>query len=279
MTDQHMQRPAESAGDDPGSTVPTGPSALFDVEDRLALVTGSSRGLGRALALTLADAGARVVVHGRDAEALEAVRAEASSRSGREAVSVRFDVTDVAAVRAGLEELIAVHGVPDILVNNAGLQRRAPFETFDPEDWDALVASNLDSVFYVSRHVVPGMVARGSGKIVNIASVQSMLARETIAPYSATKGAVAQLTKGMAADLARHGIQVNAISPGYFATEMNRALVEDEAFSSWLVARTPARRWGSFEELSGALLFLTSEASSFVSGQNLFVDGGMTAVV
>ncbi|MDZ5077811.1 glucose 1-dehydrogenase [Nesterenkonia sp. HG001] len=269
---QHIGDPA--AGQTPGL-----PSGLFDVRDRLALVTGSSRGLGRSLALALADAGARVVVHGRNAQALEEVRREASERSRHEAVSVRFDVTDVDAVRAGVEDLVSEYGVPDILVNNAGLQRRAPFETFDPQDWDALVASNLDSVFYVSRHVVPGMVERGSGKIINIGSVQSLLARETIAPYSATKGAVVQLTKGMAADLARHDIQVNAISPGYFATEMNRALVEDETFSSWLVNRTPARRWGSFDELSGALLFFASPASSFISGQNLFVDGGMTAVV
>src|SRR5699024_8575992 len=168
---------------------------------------------------------------------------------------------------------------PDILVNNAGLQRRAPLYEFAPADWDEIVDVNLSSVFYVSRWIIPGMVERGAGKIVNIGSVQSLLARETIAPYSATKGAVAQLTKGMAADLARHNIQVNTISPGYFATDMNRALVDDPDFSNWLAQRTPARRWGAPEELSGALLFLCSEASSFISGQNLFVDGGMTAGV
>ncbi|WP_147106494.1 glucose 1-dehydrogenase [Nesterenkonia populi] len=252
---------------------------LFDITGRLALVTGSSRGLGRALALALAEAGARVILHGRSAEALAETSELIEQRGQQPAGSVRFDVTDKDAVEQGLEALLKEHGTPDIVVNNAGLQRRAPIHEFDPDDWDAVLASNLSSAFYVSRFVTPSMVERGSGKIINIASVQSQLARQTIAPYSASKGGVAQLTKGMAADLARHNIQVNALSPGYFATEMNRELVEDEAFDSWLRARTPAGRWGSFDELAGALLFLSSEASSFVSGQNIFVDGGMTAVV
>ncbi|WJM14491.1 SDR family oxidoreductase [Microbacterium arborescens] len=254
-------------------------SSLFDVTGRVALVTGSSRGLGRSLALALAREGARVVVHGRDAEAVERTRREAAEAGSPAPVSAVFDVTDAAAVEAGVAAIVAEVGVPDILVNNAGIQRRAPFAEFAVSDWDEIVAANLSGVFYVARFVAPGMVERGSGKIVNIASVQSALARQTIAPYSATKGAVAQLTKGMAADLARHNVQVNALSPGYFATEMNRALVDDADFSAWLTQRTPAQRWGDFSELDGALLFLCSNASSFVSGQNIFVDGGMTAVV
>lgn len=252
---------------------------LFDISDRLALVTGSSRGLGRSLALTLARAGARVIVHGRDRAAVEATRDEVRELSGRQADAVVFDVTDADAAERAVAELIREHGTPDILVNNAGVQRRAPFHEFDVADWDDVVAANLSGVFYTSRFVTPAMVERGSGKIVNIASVQSLLARQTIAPYSASKGGVAMLTKGMAADLARHGIQVNALSPGYFATEMNRALVDDPDFTAWLTQRTPAQRWGDFAELDGALLFLCSDASSFVSGQNIFVDGGMTAVV
>ncbi|MBM3716758.1 MAG: SDR family oxidoreductase [Actinobacteria bacterium] len=252
---------------------------LFDVADRLALVTGSSRGLGRALALTLARGGARLVVHGRDAAAVEQTRAEAEELSGRPAHAVTFDVTDAVAVERAVGTLLAEVGTPDILVNNAGVQRRAPIHEFAVSDWDDIVAANLSGVFYVSRFVTPAMVERGSGKVVNVASVQSRLARQTIAPYSATKGGVAQLTAGMAADLARHGIQVNALSPGYFATEMNRALVDDPEFTRWLEQRTPAARWGDFDELRGALLFLASDASSFVSGQNIFVDGGMTAVV
>ncbi|WOQ68954.1 SDR family oxidoreductase [Microbacterium limosum] len=254
-------------------------TSLFDVSDRLALVTGSSRGLGRSLALGLARAGARLIVHGRDAAAVEGTRAEAERLSGRAAASVTFDVTDAAEVEAGVADLLARVGTPDILVNNAGVQRRAPIQDFAVSDWDDIIAANLSGVFYVSRFVAPAMIARGSGKIVNVASVQSHLARHTIAPYSASKGGVAQLTKGMAADLARHGIQVNALSPGYFATEMNRALVDDPDFTAWLTQRTPAQRWGDFAELDGALLFLSSDASSFVSGQNIFVDGGMTAVV
>jgi gluconate 5-dehydrogenase len=253
--------------------------SLFDVSGRRALVTGSSRGLGASLALGLAQAGAEVVLHGRDEGALTERCDALEAATGRRPHAVRFDVTDASSVEAGIDRLVQEHGVPDILVNNAGVQRRAPFAEFPVGDWDDLVASNLSSVFYVSRFVAPGMIERGSGKIVNIASVQSQLARQTIAPYSATKGGVAALTKGMAADLARHNVQVNALSPGYFATEMNRALVEDEAFNSWLVARTPAQRWGDFSELWGALLFLASDASSFVSGQNVFVDGGMTSVV
>ncbi|MGJ9371644.1 SDR family NAD(P)-dependent oxidoreductase [Nesterenkonia sp. CF4.4] len=252
---------------------------LFDITGQHALVTGSSRGLGRQLALSLALAGAEVTLHGRDAAALEEARQEVENTSGRAAHSVSFDVTDADQVRTELERLVEQRGTPDILVNNAGLQRRASFQDFETKDWDDVVASNLSSVFYVSRALVPSMIQRGSGKIINIGSVQSLLARETIAPYSATKGAVAQLSKGMSADLARHGIQVNTISPGYFATDMNRALVADEEFSGWVCKRTPAGRWGSLDELSGALLFFSSSASSFVSGQNLFVDGGMTSVV
>ena len=254
-------------------------SGIFDVAGRLAFVTGSSRGLGNALATGLAEAGARVVRHGRDGAALADAQERLTALTGTATPAVSFDVTDQAAVREGVAGLVAEHGVPDILVNNAGIQRRAPFNEFAPADWDDLVAANLSSVFYVSQQVTRGMAERGSGKVVNIGSVQAMLARQTIAPYSATKGGVAMLTKGMAADLARFDIQVNAISPGYFATEMNRALVEDEAFNAWVVGRTPAQRWGRFDELVGTLLYLASDASSFVSGQNIFVDGGMTSVV
>ena len=252
---------------------------MFDLTGKTALVTGSSRGLGRSLALALAEAGADLVLHGRDETALAASADLVAETSGRRPVTVRFDVTDAAEVERAVGDLLATHGVPDILVNNAGVQRRAPFAEFPVADWDAVIASNLSSVFYVSRFVAPAMIERGAGKIVNIASVQSMLARQTIAPYSASKGGVAQLSRGMAADLARHNIQVNTLSPGYFATEMNAALVADPEFTAWVEQRTPAQRWGRPEELAGALLFLTSSASDFVSGQNIFVDGGMTSVV
>lgn len=254
-------------------------NALFDLTGKTALITGSSRGLGQSLALALAEAGADVILHGRDEAALAASVDLVTEASGRAPAAVRFDVTDAGEVERAVEALVATHGVPDILVNNAGVQRRAPFTEFAVSDWDAVIASNLSSVFYVSRFVAPGMVERRSGKIINIASVQSMLARQTIAPYSASKGGVAQLSRGMAADLARYNVQVNTLSPGYFATEMNTALVADAEFTAWLEQRTPARRWGRVEELRGTLVYLASAASDFVHGQNIFVDGGMTSVV
>lgn len=255
------------------------PAQLFDLTGRLALVTGSSRGLGATMAAGLARAGARVILHGRDTAQLDHTAEDIAAQTGTRPATVSFDVTDAEAVAAAVETLVAEHGVPDILVNNAGIQRRAPIAEFDIADWDAVIASNLSSAFYVSRHLAPGMIERGSGKIVNIGSVQSVLARQTIAPYSASKGGLVQLTKGMAADLARYNIQVNALSPGYFATDMNVALVQDEAFTAWVEQRTPAQRWGRVEELIGTLVYLSSGASSFVSGQNIVVDGGMTAVV
>jgi len=252
---------------------------LFDLTDRTALVTGSSQGIGRALAAGLAAAGARVVVHGRDAAKAAASAAAITAATKTEATSVVFDVTDSAAVDAGMSEVERRIGTPDILVNNAGVQRRAPIADFTDDDWETLVQTNLSSAFYLSRRVSRGMIERGSGKILQIGSVQSQLARPSIAAYSATKGAIVMLTKGLCADLAPHGIQVNAIAPGYFSTELTKSLVADEQFSSWVRGRTPAGRWGETEDLVGAAVFLASAASDFVNGQTLYVDGGMTAVI
>lgn len=257
-------------------------SDLFDLTDRTALVTGSTRGIGRALAEGLLRAGARVIVHGRDPERAASAADEITAAAGAgadRALSAGFDVTDPAAVDAALTAIETEHGTPDILVNNAGIQRRAPITEFTDEDWDALLATNLSAAFYCARRVARGMIARGSGKIVQIGSVQSQIARPSIAAYGATKGGIAMLTKGLAADLAPHGIQVNTLAPGYFATELNKALVEDEEFSAWVGRRTPEGRWGEVEELVGPLVFLASDASRFVNGQTLHVDGGMTAVV
>ena len=245
---------------------------LFDLTGRRALVTGSSQGIGLALAQGLAEAGAEVVLNGRDAAKL----AEAA-RSIEGARQLPFDVTSHAAARAAVDGFEAEFGAIDILVNNAGMQHRTPLEDFPSDAFERLLQTNLSSVFNVGQAVARHMIARGAGKIVNIASVQAALARPGIAPYTATKGAVANLTKGMATDWARHGLQCNAIAPGYFDTPLNAALVADPAFTAWLEKRTPAGRWGKVEELVGACIFLASDASSFVNGHVLYVDGGITA--
>ncbi len=251
----------------------------FDLTGTTALVTGSSRGIGLALAKGLLQAGSRVTIHGRNIDQVKTTALDLSEETGGETAVSTFDVTDQDAVDRGIADIEQEWGTPDILVNNAGIQRRAPFTEFTLQDWNDLVATNLTSAFLVSQRVARGMVQRGSGKIINIGSVQSQLARPSIAPYSATKGGIVMLTKGLCADLGPHGIQTNALAPGYFETELTQALVENEQFTQWVTTRTPAGRWGKVEDLVGALVFLASPASNFVNGQVLFVDGGMTAVV
>ena len=252
---------------------------LFDIAGRTALVTGSSRGIGRALALGLAQAGARVVLNGRDESALEATAVQIRQATAAQVHVAAFDVTDSTAVRVGIAQIESDVAALDICVNNAGLQRRGPFTSFTDEDWHALLATNVTSAFLVGREVGRAMQSRGRGKIINIASLQSEVSRPGIAPYAATKGAIKMLTKGMCADLAGSGICVNAIGPGYFETELTQALVDDESFSAWVRARTPAGRWGRTEDLVGTLVFLASDASAFVNGQIIYVDGGMLAVL
>jgi gluconate 5-dehydrogenase len=251
---------------------------LFDLTGRRALITGASRGIGHAIATALAGAGAHVIINGRTAAALDEA-AELIRATGARVDVSSFDVTDPVQVRAGVDAIESSLGPIDVLVNNAGIQRRGALETFDDQDWRDLVACNLDSVYYVSKAVAGHMIPRGRGKIINIGSVQCELARPTIAPYTATKGAVRNLTKGMCADWARHGLQINAIGPGYFDTPLNAALVADREFDTWLRKRTPAGRWGRLEDLHGVAIFLASGASDFVNGQVLYVDGGITAVV
>ena len=248
---------------------------LFDLSGRRALITGSSQGIGFALAAGLATHGAEVVLNGRSRDRLEDA-AETLRAEGHAVAIGAFDVTDPGAVADAVAALEAEAPI-DILVNNAGMQFRAPLEDFPHDRWRQLLETNISSLFYVGQAVARGMIARGRGKIINIASVQSELARPGIAPYTATKGAVRNLTRGMATDWGRHGLQINAIAPGYFRTPLNQALVEDPAFTEWLSGRTPAGRWGEVGELVGAAVFLAGEASSFVNGHTLFVDGGITA--
>jgi len=254
-------------------------NGMFDLAGRTALVTGSSRGIGLTLAGGLAVAGARVVLHGRDEVALDAAKVLVERETGETVVTAIFDVTDSDAVDAGISRIEQDIGPLGILVNNAGIQRRGPLAEFSLSDWNALVAANLTSAFLVSQRVARGMIERRAGKIINIGSVQSQLGRPGIAAYAATKGGIAMLTKGMCADLGPSGIQVNALAPGYFATELTRTLVEDETFSQWVCTRTPAGRWGDTRDLIGTVVYLASSASDFVNGQVIYVDGGMTAVV
>ena len=251
---------------------------LFDLKGRRALVTGSSQGIGFALAQALARAGASLLLNGRDEPRLRAAL-HRLAEEGFEVAAVPFDVTDPGQVERAIADVEERIGPIDILVNNAGIQRRQALQDFTIHTWREIMSTNLDSVFYVSQSVARRMIARGRGKIINIASLQSEAARPGIAPYTAAKGAVKNLTKGMCADWAKYGLQINAIGPGYFDTPMNKALVEDPNFDSWLRKRTPAGRWGKIEELHGAVIFLASRASDFVNGQTIYVDGGVLAVL
>jgi len=247
---------------------------LFDLTGRRALVTGSGSGIGLALAKGMAATGASIVLNGRDGAKLETAKAQIPG-----ATAHVFDVTDTSAVAEAIDRIERDEGPIDILVNNAGIQRRAPLEEMPAETWREVLTTNLDAVFYMGKEVAKRMIPRGRGKIINICSLTSEVARPTITPYAAAKGAVRMLTKGMCADWAKHGLQINGIGPGYFKTEMNTALIQNQEFNAWVEKRTPAGRWGEVEELQGVCIFLASDASSYVNGQVIYVDGGTLAVL
>ena len=249
----------------------------FQLKGRRALITGSSAGIGQALAEALAQAGAHVILNGRSAGKVDVAMRELQAR-GLSASSAVFDVTDPDAVRAAVDQ-IEIGGPVDILVNNAGMTIRGPLHEYADSDWHRIMKTNLDSVYYVGQAVAKKMIPRGYGKIINICSVQSELGRPGVAPYSASKGAVKMLTKGMAIDWGPFGINVNGIGPGSFKTELTQKLVDDPTFSAWLIGRTPSRRWGETQDLGGAAVFLASDASRFVNGHILYVDGGVTAAL
>lgn len=253
-------------------------TGLFDLAGRTALVTGSARGLGFAIAKGLAQAGATVLINGTTdagvAQAVSTLRAD-----GLRAEGFVFDVTDEAAIAAVFQQLDRAGQTVDILVNNAGIQLRKPMVELSTPEWQKVLDVNLTSAFVVGREAAKRMIARGHGKIINIGSLTSALARATVAPYTVAKGGIKMLTQAMAAEWAQHGIQSNAIGPGYMITDMNKPLIENPQFDAWVKGRTPARRWGKPEELIGAAVFLASSASDYVNGQIIYVDGGMISVL
>ncbi len=251
---------------------------LFDLSGRTALVTGSTRGLGRAMAEGLGKAGARLLINGTKPDQVGMAVGELVS-SGLDAQAVPFDVTDEAAVIRAFDMLDAQGIAVDILVNNAGIQFRSPMVDLKTADWQRVIDTNLTSAFVIGREAAKRMIARGNGKIINIGSLTSELARATVAPYTVAKGGIKMLTRAMAAEWAASGIQANAIGPGYMLTEMNTALIENPEFDAWVKGRTPSKRWGKAEELVGTAVFLASSASDYVNGQIIYVDGGMLAVL
>jgi gluconate 5-dehydrogenase len=253
-------------------------SPLFDLTGRTALVTGSSRGLGRAIAQGLAAGGAAVILNGVDAGRLEAAAAGMRA-AGHEVAEAGFDVTDEAAVVDAFARFDADGRTIDILVNNAGIQLRKPMVELSVAEWQRVIDTNLTSAFVVGREAARRMIGRGRGKVVNIGSLTSELARATVSPYTVAKGGIKMLTKAMAAEWGEHGIQANAIGPGYMITDMNQALIDDPKFDAWVKGRTPARRWGRPDELAGTAVFLASAASDYVNGQIIYVDGGMISVL
>jgi gluconate 5-dehydrogenase len=250
----------------------------FDLSGKTALITGSSRGLGQTIATGLAEAGASILLNGSDAGRLKTA-ASAMREAGHVVQELPFDVTNETAIMAAFARLDEAGTSVDILLNNAGIQLRKPMVELATAEWQRVIDTNLTSAFVVGREAAKRMIPRGHGKIINIASLMSDLARATIAPYAAAKGGLKMLTKAMAAEWAGHGLQANAIGPGFMLTEMTSVLAANPDFNSWLRARTPAQRWGRPEDLVGTAVFLASAASDYVNGQIIYVDGGMTSVV
>lgn len=253
-------------------------NSLFSLQNKVALVTGSGGGLGFRIAGGLADAGATIVLNGRNADKLDRAREQLQEKF--EGIHTKvFDVTDENQVRSAVKEIELDIGPIDILVNNAGVMRRGPLETISRDEFQTVVNTNLSAPFVMSKAVAPGMIERRQGKIINICSLMSEMGRPTVGPYTAAKGGLKMLTKAMATDWAKYNIQVNGIGPGYFITEMTQVLADDPEFDAWLKKRTPAGRWGDPSELIGTAVFLASDASNFVNGQIIYVDGGILAAL
>ncbi|SCY10582.1 gluconate 5-dehydrogenase [Nonlabens sp. Hel1_33_55] len=255
-------------------------ASLFEVTGKVALVTGSTHGLGMSMAMGLGKAGATIVVNGNSSQdkidnALEEYRA-----AGIKAVGYKFDVSDEDAVKEAVSNIETEVGPIDILINNAGIIKRTPLVDMEVADFKQVIDIDLVSPFLVSKHVVSGMIERKSGKIINICSMMSALGRNTVGAYAAAKGGLVMLTKNMATEWAKHNVQVNGIGPGYFATTQTAPIrVDGHPFNEFIVNRTPAAKWGDPDDLAGAAIFLSSKASDFVNGHILYVDGGILATI
>ena len=250
----------------------------FSLDDKIALVTGASRGLGWAMARCMAEAGALVVLNGRDEATLES-RAKEIVNAGGLARTAPFDVSDRATASAGLASVIKTHGRLDVLVNNAGINRRKPLAEFSDDDWDAVINTNLTACFALARDAGTAMAAQGSGRIIMTGSIMGSVARPGIAAYIAAKGGIAALTRSLAVELGPSGVTCNAIAPGYITTDMTAPLVADPAFDARVRERTPVGRWGEPEDIAYAAVYLASDAAAYVNGHVLTVDGGMTVSV
>jgi gluconate 5-dehydrogenase len=259
--------------------MPSRSPTLFDLTGRTALITGSVRGIGFAFARGLAQAGARVILNGRNKAALDEAVGKLSGE-GLSVLGLQFDVADEAAITGAFKRLDDQNIPVDILINNAGIQFRKPMVDLALADWERVLNTNLTAAFLVGREAARRMLQRGQGgKVINICSLTSEMARNTVAPYTAAKGGLKMLTRSMAVEWGPHNVQTNGIGPGYIATEMNRALIDDAKFDAWVKASNPAQRWGQPEELVGAAIFLSSAASNYVNGQIIYVDGGWLAVL
>jgi gluconate 5-dehydrogenase len=247
----------------------------FDLTGRLALVTGSSRGLGWAIARGLAGAGARVLLHGRDTALLDARVTDLPNAAGR----LAFDVSDTAAMRNAFARITREFGRLDILVNNAGIIPRKPLLETTDEDWAAVIDSNLSAYFRLSREAARLMVPARRGRIIMISSMMGIVARPTVSGYVTAKAGLHGMVRALAVELAPHGVTVNALAPGFFPTDATDVLHKDAKFNDWIATRAPLGRWGDPDELAGPAVFLASDASSYVTGHILVADGGLTAAL
>ncbi len=252
---------------------------LFDLNGKTALITGGTHGLGMSIAKGLGQAGARLVINGHTPEKMEKALEE-YARAGLDAKGYLFDVTSEEQVKENTARIEKEVAPIDILVNNAGIIKRVPLTEMDVEEFRKVLDVHIVGSFLMAKHLVPGMISRGGGKVINLASMMSELGRNTVGAYAAAKGGIKMLTKNMATEWARHNIQVNAIGPGYYATSQTAPIREGgHPMNEFIISRTPAGRWGDPDELQGAAVFLASRASDFVNGQVIYVDGGILATI